>query len=225
MFTDAQAYELAYYTQYPDEDLAYAAKEAGVVIMGSGEGSPFSPSQVLFSYDIQKLLHSLHGGNAAEVKRRRDCLESMVRNYSNLAAWERGLLIHALGDAYAHTRGSRGAGTAFEPPLGHSFAPLTDIPSARPELFSDYIAALNRALGGRMSADQNNSVAGVLSRKGSNRDEEFLAARRLAVRLGFDSSYRPESGERLDLSLPTLSQSQVQSLMDKINSSCLCPKK
>ena len=78
-----RAVDLAYWSQYPDEDAQYDAMKA----------SPEMAS------DIKKYLHSLTGGDPEKLRKYLACL------LKNPAFTEvgRGLLIHALGDAYSHT--------------------------------------------------------------------------------------------------------------------------
>jgi len=91
---------LAFYSQLPDELLTTTAwhnawETAPKVALNAVTGGIANPT-----FDrLQRFLHSLDGGQAVP---RRNCLRDMLQD-STLKDWERGFLIHALGDAYAHS--------------------------------------------------------------------------------------------------------------------------
>ena len=107
---------LSYYSQYPDIDPDYDAVSATV---------RYLPVPWYWSWHdkINGILHSLHGGNQSEIDQRRAAIKRALANSlkdPNLD-WLSGLLIHAYGDAYAHTCGEYGSGheKAFGPWFGH----------------------------------------------------------------------------------------------------------
>ena len=204
------AFELAYYAQYPDEDLAYDAISAGKRLFFRASTNP------AWDRAIQESLHSLHGGDALEARRRRRCLESAIAG-SGPANWEKGLLIHALGDSFAHTLGANGLGSAYASPMGHlRHSTDPDIPSNRRHLFRSYIGSLSRALGGRATSEELDSISRRLTFSFITREQAFASARQLAIRYGYQSSYNPAGGERLHPGFPRLTSQQVQSVMDRI---------
>jgi hypothetical protein len=103
----------------------------------------------------------LHGGGPAEVQQRRDCLAKMLKE-EKLNPWERGVIIHALGDAYAHVDSSDGA--AWSWPFGHGFY------GHRPDSIGDdkpkyqqYVFKLYTALGGDGAPEDNHQIQALLT--------------------------------------------------------------
>jgi hypothetical protein len=129
----SEARALAFYSQMPDEVEDF---EALPEVLGSFSekfgrsfasgaaglsGAPGKEEQIRASWtsDITSILHSLHGGGPAEVIKRRQCLKQMLQS-KTLKLWEQGFIIHALGDAYAHTfLGKDEKWHAFPSPMGH----------------------------------------------------------------------------------------------------------
>jgi len=110
------AYELAYYSQLPDE---IGEMDAVHAILNKGDFSSIPEAERAEYRDaVARLLHSLHGG---DVDKRRECLKKLIKDWQNygLSAWQRGMLVHAFGDAYAHTYVISGKTYAFKPPFGH----------------------------------------------------------------------------------------------------------
>jgi hypothetical protein len=213
-YSENEAYRLAYYTQYPDQDQSYDAIPAGIRLYTR------TSRDVPYDTSIQAILHSLHGGGPGAVAARRRCLESLLQDTKNFETWERGLIAHALGDSFAHTRGQRGEGAAYGVPLGHKDdGTAPDRPNTRPLVFAEYINALNRALGGKASPDQLLTVVRQMTAI-ADRDSAIRDARTLAEGLGYDKSYNPVTSPKLDRTMPNLSKEQVYSLLQKIE--CIC---
>jgi RHS repeat-associated protein len=140
--TPPQAYALARYTQMPDDYEGFdAVWKALPQLLGPNEDAR----------DIQNWLHSLHGGDDYQVNHRRACLTNMLSD-SKLAGWRKGFVIHALGDAYAHTEGPPGDEHAYVTPMGHFWASLfgrsPDEISHNPRKFAAYMHCLCMSLGG-----------------------------------------------------------------------------
>src|SRR5262249_23236953 len=133
-----------------------------------------------------------------------------------LQTWERGILIHALGDAYAHSHevqnylaingipvsvGSEDV--AFSFPLGHFQADNDlgheyDLIGYRPQLYQQYIQQLWSVLGtispNPSGADQ--SYLNILSKHApfSPMDEQKAIAelRGIAISMGYNHTYNPD---------------------------------
>jgi hypothetical protein len=86
--SNAQAFELAYYSQLPDEVPTYDAAHAGTQLIVNEAfrvaGAGLSPTDISFYNDIQQLLHSLHSG---DVNTRRKCLQDLFKA-GGLQPWE-----------------------------------------------------------------------------------------------------------------------------------------
>lgn len=147
-----QAYELAYWSQYPDEDSPFSAL---------GSLCPLSPS-FLYSGDVYDFLHSMHGGDVELRRAQLACLLSMGE-FSE--PWERGFLIHAFADSFAHTYprpawaeclGIGASEWAYGYPLGHGLdGHAPDYITSNTGNYSLYMHSLVESLGG---ADQQNAV-------------------------------------------------------------------
>lgn len=118
--SDTNAYILTYYSQYPDLDRRYDAVSVSLKFTGV-------PWKWGWRSDITEELHSLHGGNNASVQFRRQLLAKLIQQklkdptVENLK--EAGLLIHAFGDSFAHTKGEFNGGKekAYGQLVGHLF--------------------------------------------------------------------------------------------------------
>lgn len=105
--------------------------------------------------DVQRILHSLSGGDP---KAMQVCLARMLKNKTlnpKLETWEKGFIIHALGDTYAHTYYDQGSNNSllYDSPFGH----LND--GQTPEVlwnnrgkYDSYVENLFSALGGTGNA-------------------------------------------------------------------------
>ncbi|MFI8146491.1 hypothetical protein [Acinetobacter sp. ABJ_C5_2] len=94
----ANTNELTYFSQYPD-----ANKELDAIVNAVKNKIPSESNK--FTHDIVTKLHSLHGGDSEKIKQRRIEVENAIKNNLKKSEdiWKAGLLIHALGDTYAHT--------------------------------------------------------------------------------------------------------------------------
>ena len=88
------AFTLAYYSQYPDEDSTFKA-------------TSFFIGYPNWRADVREVMHSLHGGGRDAIDARRAALKKFIKdslgqdppNY-----WQAGLMIHAFADSYSHTK-------------------------------------------------------------------------------------------------------------------------
>lgn len=114
----ADVFTLSYFSQYPDED-----KTLDAIVNSIKNKIPFVSNQ--FTNDAVRKLHSLHGGDLTAINDRRRSLEVAIK--TNLQkpkdVWKAGLLIHAYGDTFAHTKGGYASSDekAFGPAVGHLF--------------------------------------------------------------------------------------------------------
>jgi RHS repeat-associated protein len=167
-FTPRQAYQLAYYSQYPDQDPQYEAVDT-IKQMGGHLAACFGemPSQDDYrdsqahSKRVFDLIHSMHGGDPTAVAQRRLALRQMIMD-PNLTPWQRGTLIHALADAYAHVD-SR-TGNAYGWPIGHARdGHSPDYIGNAKRHYEAYVIALYFALGGRGDALQNPDIWQIIT--------------------------------------------------------------
>tara|TARA_R110000868_G_scaffold208192_4_gene457629 strand:- start:3538 stop:4419 length:882 start_codon:yes stop_codon:yes gene_type:complete len=118
----ADAAELAFYTQAPDDFAAAYSAPSGTARLF---GLQFERAHLLSS-----VLHSLHGGGSDDVAYRQCSLAQMlseqVSGWDDAAQqdqhWKAGFLVHALGDSYAHVWGvnqNRPGSVAYNPVVGH----------------------------------------------------------------------------------------------------------
>ncbi|MDO3663401.1 DUF6765 family protein [Acinetobacter higginsii] len=116
-FEAQDAVVLAYFSQYPDIDEEFNAVNQFPKIL-SGKRS-----------FVMEKLHSLHGGDATEVRQRRLKLRLLIEQHlSSGEFWKAGVLIHSLGDSYAHTKGTFGTSDeeAYGPLIGHGLPSIGD---------------------------------------------------------------------------------------------------
>jgi RHS repeat-associated protein len=147
-----QAFRLAYWSQYPDLNKGYNAI-----------GRITNPSDVGLS-DVQELLHSLTGGDAAKLRNYLNCLIK----HGDLSSDDinaLGILIHPYGDTYAHAYPDpnqwlgtprqripnpywyRGKETLYQSPIGHFLAGHNpDYIASDPMKYGNYIDQLYSAL-------------------------------------------------------------------------------
>lgn len=104
------AYKLAYFSQYPDEDPKFDAINSGL------------------DKNVQMYLHNLRGSDPSKVRAYLACLLKS----SEFSEEEKGILIHGLGDSYAHAhpvksmipkwlggKGDTGKESLYDPGVGH----------------------------------------------------------------------------------------------------------
>ncbi len=134
----ADKYAITYYCQYADDDHRYNATVVSLKYL-------LVPWRWCWRTDINKELHSLHGGDNDSVRRRRTELAKLIK--SQLAEgdanrlWQAGLMIHALGDSYSHTKGEFGQDErAYGPLYGHAFVVHFPDQVAHAEVFPKYAA-------------------------------------------------------------------------------------
>jgi RHS repeat-associated protein len=175
---------LAFYSQLPDEVLPFTAFEARPGPVSKALGNYATEGAVApFFDDVQRLLHSLAGGLAAP---RRECLRKMLSDAS-LQTWEKGFLIHAFGDSYAHSRvddqrtisvidfasdtptreanPNFGQDVLYEAPFGHAGdLSRPDYVTLRPDLYGRYLSALVGAISSApLGQSQQSQIQAVLT--------------------------------------------------------------
>lgn len=91
-----RAYEIAYFSQLPDEEKWFSATYAF-----------FTPWRSE-SREIMKFQHALHGGDQIDVLETRDNLKRLIQFDESLKDYQIGLIIHAYADSYAHTTVTKG---------------------------------------------------------------------------------------------------------------------
>ena len=230
-YSSREAYRLAYFSQLPDEINEYSAWEG----LGKWVGDRAFDNQWI--HDIQQVLHSLHGG---DVEKRRECLQKIATNLS-LKPSERGLVLHALGDSYAHTKIDTKTGklVAYNYPYGHGDEPYNgnapDLPSLRPQLYSEYINSLFLSLPSGPGS-QNIGLVRLISEKNeelAKNPNPMMAQMELISfiieKSDYPNRYRPELGN-YDSNHPNgrddlgpLNHNHVQNLIDLIKKTC-CKK-
>lgn len=108
-----------------------------------------------YRHRIIAILHSLHGGNESDVAARRERLSRLIGDADPAGPdyyWTTGLLLHALGDSFAHTRTD---GQAYGELYGHAFDGHTpDNIGERSELYLAYVETLHEALAGTDGGDR-----------------------------------------------------------------------
>jgi hypothetical protein len=142
-------FALSYYSQYPDLDSDYEAVPVAIKYL-------LVPTQYDWRNDITGVLHSLHGGRSPATEQRRsrirEALDTTLQDKSK--DWLSGLLIHAWGDSYAHTRNDFGTESerAYGPWVGHLLPSLVgnspdDVKDERRKRkYIEYANALYRAI-------------------------------------------------------------------------------
>ncbi|MDC8013721.1 RHS repeat-associated core domain-containing protein [Tahibacter soli] len=168
-YSDADAQQLAFYSQLPDEA---AALDAMYVVKAKGFNLT-SPERWRTNEEIQELLHGLNGGIAEhETGRTLNALKSAGGDLTTS-----GLLIHRLADSFAHRKTELHGGEhdpheqrMFTTNIGHLTAGYSpDTIQRQPELYLQYVRTLAGALGEKrnLSAEQIGAlqtlVAGELS--------------------------------------------------------------
>jgi len=113
---------LTYFSQYPDLDLNYDAVASSIRLILL---FPASVAYTGWHKTINEMLHSLHGGDQVAIDLRRAAIkrELAISLKHPDQDWLSGLLIHAYGDAYVHTRGTYRSGQeqAYSRVFGHAW--------------------------------------------------------------------------------------------------------
>jgi hypothetical protein len=235
------AYELAYYSQMPDQIDDYAAPEQAIAVGSSLlKGGTVDQDRVNWMMDVHMLQHSLFDGTVAEVNARRACLKKLIKE-GGLSNWAKGFLIHALGDAYGHTRNN---GTGYPPGLGHAedniprVGYFPDTIASSPTKFIGYIGNLFDALGGTTNPGALPNM-GELNRFSTTLPTDQAAALKMMADhatsvYGYGTvdplagigapavwPYRPND-KALDGRLPIPNRTDVGALMKLISEKCNC---
>lgn len=216
------AAEIAYWAQYPDQAKSLDAIEAAKRL-------PFESSKKAeFDILIHRVLHSLNGASPAQVEAWRTCLEKEIQNADT--TWKKGFLLHALGDAYGHTKGKHGERGAYPTGLGHGLAGTApDVPSKRPDLFRNYLGAVNRALGGNASSQALDQISDRLTKRAGWLNLEKnrrMNARALATELGYIDEFDPTPNAVDNKRFPfPPAAADVQAFLKEVQSRCQCAPK
>jgi len=226
-YSDRESYELAYYSQYPDQHRKLDAVMAGLEIAQqflersiAAENGVYVKDKSAENWEIQRYIHALLGDGIAAVQRYRNCLDRLI-NRGELSLWEKGFLIHALADTYAHLEGSGSNQRAYGPPFGHALHMHgPDIPSENPERFGAYIRNLNTVLGGNSDVRHIDAVIRRLARKIPESSERLAAARQLAQHYGYRETYDPAVPWSLDSRMPVIGSDQIRKLIEKLKAEC-----
>ncbi|QDT22402.1 RHS repeat domain-containing protein [Gimesia chilikensis] len=222
------AFKLAYYSQLPDEVGEHEAvpnvldiprietKKAVGEIESVANPSRLSKTkqQALreeqFAYNVIEIIHSLHGGGPKDVRIRKEKLKKLIidSKREQRKIWEVGYIIHAFGDAYAHTFVSNNQETrvkqplsekdsprhAFSAPLGHlntgpintsDYGHAPDIIPYDIENYVKYVNALAEALAKRRGG-----------RVPENKIKLFLDKVRSTLKISYDGGKSARSGMR-----------------------------
>jgi hypothetical protein len=164
-----KAFDLAYWSQYPDEDYRYDAISALHTIG-------------IDAQRIQFYLHSLSGGDS---KCTRKSLEDLLRG-GGLERWEMGMVIHAFGDSFAHSKFLDGKEVQYVYPFGHAedgHEPDHIINDR--EKYKNYARRLFMSLGGTDLSKLNELFKRVDNF--TNPEMEIGAMRLYAKKVGFNS--------------------------------------
>ena len=245
-----EAMSLAYYTQYPDQVEEFDAYSLWKRWMDRGV-SPgvefkFSSRKPYLSirfptrsredaaadrwmYDVMRVLHSLDGGDPSA---RRECLGKLFSG-GGLSAKELGSILHAFGDAFAHTykRGD-GVEVSYDAPWGHGpeslgdkigFSTCPDNACKNPDRVRSYMIKACEALGGNLLRCASCVGRLDLSKVPSDNPQEYLGWFR-----GQANGFKfPEDGwhpghYNTDPSRPPISQAEMAAIIKKIQ--CACPR-
>jgi hypothetical protein len=148
-FDSDRASRLAHYSNYPDEHRETSASSPS--LLKTGFDMIFHHDRIIMA---QETLHMLNGAEGSAVFGIRASLQAEISECSSDP--KRGLLIHALGDAYAHSNEGLSANAAsravklFKSPFGHLFRghhpDEIGYNKDRKELFKEYANSLCSAL-------------------------------------------------------------------------------
>jgi len=184
-YSQSDAFALAYFAELPDKVDSYSAWANGWQW-----GSEMATKNDWLR-QIQELLHSLHGGDAIA---RRDCLRGLLKD-TTLTTEERGLILHAFGDSYAHSYVDPNTGKtmAYSFPFGHGAEDTDpDQASLRPELYSGYVNDLFNSLpSGTLSQTPNliQSIINENAREASQISGPFSRPSSRGIHAWFNSSF------------------------------------
>ena len=159
---------LTYFSQYPDLDPDYDAIMASVRYF-------FVPWYWGWHSKINGILHSLHDGDQSAIDKRRGAIKNalLISLKDKNQDWLSGLLIHAYGDAYAHTSGKYRSGQedAYGPWWGHTWDYITrnnpdgiKNPVTEPKYLA-YVNELYHVLRSDQPPDQSNAALETFKRE------------------------------------------------------------
>lgn len=236
-----EAYHLAYFAQYPDELRRYDAVWTAGADVGSdvllsatgpvGRGAVAAQKMLYDSWGkrINERLHSLHGGDPIA---RQCCLRGMLQDPS-LKLWERGMLMHAFGDSFAHTYEDNGKRVAYGYPLGHAWDSLfgtdPDVIANNSQMYQNYVNQLYVALGGAKNGKKHllQQIIDTANTTGTDHDATINTMAGLAGSKDFKYNwkyrYQPEGSMKTDPMMDEMydfGMSDVNDLLNKIQDAC-----
>ncbi len=185
--------------------------------------------------DVQEILHSLLGGNAKDLLNRRKCLENLFKNNPNLPVWEKGFLLHALGDTYAHSDAN---GNPYSFPLGHGAQGHNpDLISNNINNYKAYTNSLYSMFGGQPNAAGVGQINAIINKAAGfapppgwfrkflggavgNEDQQMMNLAQAAF--GYNNPYIP-GDFNIDKNEFMPTHAMVQQFIDMVKKAC-CPQ-
>jgi RHS repeat-associated protein len=219
-----EALNLAYYAQYPDQVPKFDAYELWESWFIWDFGL-LRPGYNDWMYRIMEIVHSLDGGDP---RARRACLSAMIRN-GKLTAQEAGTILHAYGDAFAHTyRRWDGVEVSYDAPWGHGWDSATgscpDNACGNPDRITSYIMSLCQTLGGSMLRCSSCVGRLNLAQIPSKKPEEYLPwFRKQAIDgFGFPKDGWTPGKHTTNPAMPPITPARMSQIMKLMR--CACPK-
>jgi RHS repeat-associated protein len=199
-----EALKIAYFAYLPDRIDEFTAYNAGQKLIRKKYTDENDKQYYL---DVQEILHSLHGGDGAAAERRRQCLQKALKA-SGLTSWQYGFILHALGDAYAHTKDDE---SAYSSPWGHAAdGDKPDIIGTNPGgKFNRFCIMTCQSVTGHGFPIDDEICRGLLGVPAGETEEETRSRfRKLAIAKGwkdqkFDPAKKYKKGEPYDDMVPT----------------------
>jgi hypothetical protein len=220
-----EALNLAYYAQYPDQVPFYNAYDLWVnSVIGKLMGiwnSKFND----WMLNIMRTVHSLDGGDPAA---RRACLAALIRK-GGLTEQEAGTILHAYGDAFAHTyhRVGDGVEESYNAPLGHgvdsALGHCPDNACGNPGRLTNYMLSLCQTLGGTLLRCTVCVGRVNLAQIPSKDPKIYLPWFRQQVidKYGFPEDGWTPGDHNTDPAMPPISPSRMAEIMRLMQ--CACP--
>jgi hypothetical protein len=142
-----------------------------------------------------------------------------------LTPTERGLVMHALADAYAHTGPD---GRQYGYPFGHLKAEIglghrQDHIATNPQAYREYVLSLYGSMTG-VPPESNPALQRLLAEIPNfdhDQQKSLTTMQRLARQAGYSRSFVP-GGRNLDPTMHRVTRSEMQDLINKIKNACGC---
>ena len=246
------AMSLAYYAQYPDQVEEFDARSLWLKWASRGGAkidfdvslrrAPYlsitirsldDPAADRWMYDVMRVLHSLDGGDPSA---RRECLGKLISG-GGLSAKELGSILHAFGDAFAHTykRGD-GVEVSYDAPDGHLWdsvgsrfgvSTCPDNACKNPHRVASYMIKACEALGGILLHCASCVGRLDLSKVPSDNPQEYLGWFRDQA-IHKDNGFKfPKDGWQpgdydTNPDMPPIGVAEMSAIIKRIQ--CACPK-